>query len=305
MGEWQGLFMDCLLSLYRKASTPPLLCHTQVHARAHAHTYTHMQSHTRYMGIYSAAGHTVGFPNCWTVMPSLSIWIVRVCVWLNELWGVRKGCWSGSVWLLAECFSTSHYSYLPNDCWPEQIWSPTGSHQRTGPAIQINAARGTRCQIRAPSSKNFLILWRGGSKSDPGSVSVPAQGRQGFLKFMVAARESTGLLIASRKRVGRNPLMIHTIIFLSGKYCGWGGERLSSSLLSSLFHCLFHTAKTCAPFADLMLCFSFYLPSYLPVRAFYKKGEQSALFEVKWLGKEQIESMFSTCLALSSLISSW
>lgn len=53
-----------------------------------------------------------------------------------------------------------------------------------------------------------------------------------------------------------------------------------------------------------MLCFSFYLPSYLPVRAFYKKGEQSVLFEVKWLGKEQIESMFSTCLALSSLISS-
>ena len=260
--KWESGRASLWTVCFRSIEKPQLHLSSVTHkcVRAHMHIHRHTCSFTldtwefTLLQVTQLVFQTVGLL-CPLWASELCVCVCEcacVCVWLNELWGVRKGCWSGSVWLLAECFSTSHYSYLPNDCWPEQIWSPTGSHQQTGPTLQINAARGMRCQISAPSSKNFLILWRGGSKSDPRSASVPAQGRQGFLKFMVAARESTGLLIASRKWVGRNPLMIHTIIFLSGKYCGWGGERLSSSLLSSLFHCLFHTAKTSALFADLM-----------------------------------------------------
>lgn len=48
------------------------------HTSACTRTHTLTQSHIRYMGICSAAGHTVGFPNCWTVMPSLRVSILYV-----------------------------------------------------------------------------------------------------------------------------------------------------------------------------------------------------------------------------------
>lgn len=71
-----------------------------------------------------------------------------------------------------------------------------------------------RSYIRAASSKYFLILWRGSSKADPRPVFALAQGRKGFPRFVVAVRESTGLIIASRKLV-KETLTVLTIIFLS------------------------------------------------------------------------------------------
>ncbi len=79
--------MDCLLSLYRKPSTPPLsLTHKCMHA--HTHIRTHIQTHTTYMGIYSAVGHTVGFSkllDCYALFKDLKCVCVCVCEWMHEL----------------------------------------------------------------------------------------------------------------------------------------------------------------------------------------------------------------------------
>lgn len=114
--------------------------------------------------------------------------------------------------------------------------------------------------------------------------------------MLVAA--NPGLIIASRKRVGRNPLMIHTIIFWEVLWLRRGALLL---LFFRRFYCLFHIARTAVLFTSLLYRFPHYLPSYLSVRALYKKGEQSTLLEVKWLGKEQTELVLSSCLVLSFL----
>lgn len=120
-------------------------------------------------------------------------------------------------------------------------------------------------------------------------MAVLAQGRERLPEFVVTARESAGLIIASRKRVGRN--LDGPCNYISFREAV--GLRRGASLLRS--------SLTAAVFLGLMWCCSRYLPPYLSVRTFYERGEQSVLFKVKWLGKEQTESMFSTSLALPLL----
>lgn len=58
------------------------LSHTQVHACIQTHAYTHAESH-RYLGIYSAAGHTVIFSkllDCYALFKDLSCVCVCGCL---------------------------------------------------------------------------------------------------------------------------------------------------------------------------------------------------------------------------------
>lgn len=74
--------------------------------------------------------------------------------------------------------------------------------------------------LRFPSTSwSQTLPWGGSAKSDPTLVSVAAQGSSGFSKIGGGCQKEHRAKYSKQEVSGKEPLMIHVIIILSGKYC--------------------------------------------------------------------------------------